>query len=245
MKKIDEDRRAGRPPRGWATSAPKKSASSYARIYEVARKVPRGRVATYGQIATLAGMPRHARLVGYALRTMPEGSGVPWHRIVNASGEISRRGDPFWEAFQRERLESEGVRFTRGARVSLAQYAWNPRTPGPQARAARAPGRPASRSSCSTAGPVSARRISSASSNARSGSTPCTSSAIRSAASSRCTARSLTARASARSSSWRRIHRAGTNGRPRATSSRPAGRRTTCARSRRSRRRPNGSPIPI
>lgn len=122
--------RAVRPP----ARSPAKPASPYARIYEAVRRVPRGRVATYGQIATLAGMPRHARLVGYALRALPDGSLVPWHRIVNASGAISRRGNPFWEDFQRGLLESEGMRFDRGGRIALDRFGWKPRgAPGRKA----------------------------------------------------------------------------------------------------------------
>jgi methylated-DNA-protein-cysteine methyltransferase-like protein len=113
--------RTAPPPRGAAPSR------SYARIYEAVRRVPRGRVASYGQIAAVAGMPRNARLVGYALRALPEGSPVPWHRIVNASGSISRRGNRFWEEFQRELLEREGVRFGRGGRIALDHFGWRPR----------------------------------------------------------------------------------------------------------------------
>ena len=62
--------------------------SSYAKIYAVVSRIPKGRVATYGQVAALARLPRRARLVGYALHTLPAESDVPWHRVVNA--EIGR-----------------------------------------------------------------------------------------------------------------------------------------------------------
>ncbi len=63
--------------------------SNYERIYSVIRKIPSGKVATYGQIARLAGMPRHARQVGYALHVLPEKANVPWHRVISSKGEIS------------------------------------------------------------------------------------------------------------------------------------------------------------
>jgi methylated-DNA-protein-cysteine methyltransferase related protein len=79
--------------------------------------IPRGRVATYGQIAALAGMPRHARLVGRTLSNLPAGSRLPWHRVVNAALTISPRGDDRAMAAQRQRLEREGVSFV-GARIA-------------------------------------------------------------------------------------------------------------------------------
>src|SRR5688572_4358359 len=81
-------------------------------VYAVARRIPRGRVASYGQVAARAGKPGHARQVGYALYALPEHTTVPWHRVVNAQGRLSlaRRGlDAALE--QRRRLEAEGVRF--------------------------------------------------------------------------------------------------------------------------------------
>ena len=105
---------------------------TYARIYEVVRRIPRGRVATYGQIAALAGLPGHARQVGYALHRLPESSLVPWHRVVNASGAISLRGDSGWGGLQRALLDSEGVRFDRDGRISLERHGWKPRRPSPR-----------------------------------------------------------------------------------------------------------------
>jgi methylated-DNA-protein-cysteine methyltransferase-like protein len=96
----------------------------YDAIYEVVMNVPAGRVATYGQIAELAGLPRRARMVGYALRVLSEGSGVPWHRVVNARGEVSERGRPDSQREQRRLLEAEGVRFDPGGRVSLERFQW-------------------------------------------------------------------------------------------------------------------------
>lgn len=103
-----------------------RSFEAYDEIYTVVAAIPRGRVATYGQVAELAGLPRRARMVGYALRSLPDGSGVPWHRVVNASGEISRRGRADSERDQRTLLEAEGIDFNRHDRLSLKKYRWDP-----------------------------------------------------------------------------------------------------------------------
>lgn len=100
--------------------------SNYQRIYAVARRIPEGRVATYGQIAALAGLPGHARQVGYALHSLPEGTDVPWQRIINARGEVSLRSEPGYEHYQRHLLEEEGVVFDSRGRVSLKLYRWRP-----------------------------------------------------------------------------------------------------------------------
>ena len=98
--------------------------SSYQRIYAAARRIPRGRVSTYGRVATLARLPGHARQVGYAMHALPGGSTVPWHRVVNAQGEISRRKHPGAELTQRMLLEREGVRFSGRGRIDLARFGW-------------------------------------------------------------------------------------------------------------------------
>ena len=98
----------------------------YDEMYAVVRRIPRGRVATYGQVAALAGLPNHARLVGYALHAVAESSTIPWHRVINAQGRISIRGSAAASVTQRLRLEQEGVRFT-GGRVKLDAYGWKPR----------------------------------------------------------------------------------------------------------------------
>ncbi|HEU4474966.1 MAG TPA: MGMT family protein [Gemmatimonadales bacterium] len=105
---------------------PGTGAGNYARIYAVVRRIPRGRVATYGQIAELAGLPGHARQVGYALHALPEGSTVPWHRVLNARGTLSLRRDSGAEISQRIRLEQEGIRFDAGSRVALGRLQWRP-----------------------------------------------------------------------------------------------------------------------
>lgn len=104
---------------------PPRSSSRYARIYAAVRRIPRGRVATYGQVAAAAGLPRQARLVGYALHALPEHSGVPWHRVINAQGRISLgRGESGGDLSQRFRLEAEGIRFDANGRVSLLRFGW-------------------------------------------------------------------------------------------------------------------------
>ncbi len=101
---------------------------SYQRIYAVVRRIPAGRVATYGQVATLAGLDGHARQVGYALHALPEPTTVPWHRVINAKGEVSLRGGIAGsDVRQRFLLEEEGVEFDWRGRVSLQRFGWKPR----------------------------------------------------------------------------------------------------------------------
>jgi methylated-DNA-protein-cysteine methyltransferase-like protein len=102
---------------------------SYRRIYAVVGRIPRGRVATYGQVAVLARLPRQARLVGYALSALPAETQLPWHRVVNAKGQVSVRGDGAGrEALQAQLLRREGVRFMAGA-IPLAKFRWAPGLP--------------------------------------------------------------------------------------------------------------------
>jgi methylated-DNA-protein-cysteine methyltransferase-like protein len=99
----------------------------YKRIYAVVSRIPRGRVATYGQVAALARLPRQARLVGYALNVLPQDTDVPWHRVVNAAGKVSTRGNGLGhEELQAQLLRREGVRFVGGA-IPLTRYRWQPR----------------------------------------------------------------------------------------------------------------------
>ncbi|MGQ0639577.1 MAG: MGMT family protein [Gemmatimonadaceae bacterium] len=102
--------------------------STHSRIYAAIRRIPRGQVASYGQIARLAGLPRHARLVGYALHRLTTGSSIPWHRVVNAKGELSLvRAGRASGLEQRLRLEREGVRVNAALRVSMTQFGWRPK----------------------------------------------------------------------------------------------------------------------
>lgn len=97
------------------------------RILTIVRQIPRGCVASYGQIAKLAGIPRNSRQVGYVLKTLKEGSDVPWYRVVNSKGEISSRHSPDSMMFQRELLEAEGVEVDqKRGRVSLKDFGWDP-----------------------------------------------------------------------------------------------------------------------
>ena len=97
---------------------------AHERIYAVVARIPRGKVASYGQVAALAGLPRHARQVGYAMQSLPDGSRLPWQRVVNSKGEVSRRALSFNEPKQRFLLEKEGVRFGKGGRIDLERYGW-------------------------------------------------------------------------------------------------------------------------
>jgi methylated-DNA-protein-cysteine methyltransferase-like protein len=93
------------------------------------RRVPRGRVATYGQIATMAGREGHARQVGYALHCLPDRSDVPWHRVVNARGQISPRSSSDSHELQRALLEAEGVAFDQQGRISIRRFGWKAARP--------------------------------------------------------------------------------------------------------------------
>jgi len=97
----------------------------YRLVYRVVRRVPRGRVVTYGQVAAILGQPRGARAVGMALAALrgPLLDLVPWQRVINAAGRCSHR-DGFWADIQREFLESEGLRFDRHGRVDLKRTRW-------------------------------------------------------------------------------------------------------------------------
>lgn len=103
----------------------KPTSDAYARIYDVVRRIPAGRVATYGQVAALAGLPGHARQVGYALHALDDDE-VPWQRVINARGEVSRRSEPGPEPLQRLMLEDEGVAFDDAGRVDLGRFRWDP-----------------------------------------------------------------------------------------------------------------------
>ena len=101
---------------------------TYDRIYNIVRQIPHGKVATYGQVAELAGLAGKARLVGYALyRVDLKHEDVPWHRVINAKGEVSysqvRHGADY---LQRSLLEDEGIEFSPEGKIKLSQYRWRP-----------------------------------------------------------------------------------------------------------------------
>jgi methylated-DNA-protein-cysteine methyltransferase-like protein len=96
---------------------------AYRRIWRVVEAIPRGKVSTYGRVGRLAGFPSHARLVGYALHALPNGTDIPWHRVINSSGRISLPVRTGGFDRQRSRLVKEGIQFKRG-RVPLKKFLW-------------------------------------------------------------------------------------------------------------------------
>ena len=100
--------------------------SYYAEVYAIVSLIPSGKVASYGQVAKLTSRPRAARQVGYAMAALKEDSEIPWHRVVNARGEISSRMIDEYEDFQRYLLEEEGVEFGLKGRIDLHIYRWEP-----------------------------------------------------------------------------------------------------------------------
>ena len=101
-------------------------AGSFETVYAWVKQIPPGRVATYGQIARLCGMPRGARIVGYAMASCPAGRGVPCHRVVDREGRTKKAFDTFMLGTQRMLLEEEGVAFLPEGRVNLAECLWEP-----------------------------------------------------------------------------------------------------------------------
>jgi len=105
----------------------RQATDTYQRIYAIVSRIPAGCVATYGQVALLAGIPHGARRVGYALSALRGASSIPWHRVVNAQGRISlRSGGSSADEAQQLRLESEGVGFDANGRIALDRYQWRP-----------------------------------------------------------------------------------------------------------------------
>lgn len=104
---------------------PEPSAPLYTRIYAAVRRIPKGRVSTYGGVAKRVPGAT-ARIVGFAMAALPAGSGVPWQRVVNHKGEISLRKDGLPDLRQRRLLEGEGVQFSLRGRIDLKIYGWDP-----------------------------------------------------------------------------------------------------------------------
>jgi methylated-DNA-protein-cysteine methyltransferase related protein len=109
-------------PRQGVSASSSVSLTFFARAYALVQRVPRGRLVTYGQVARALGAPGGARTVGWAMRVCPDR--VPWHRVVNARGEISLRPSTGYHE-QRLRLKAEGVRFSRSGRIDLNKYGFN------------------------------------------------------------------------------------------------------------------------
>jgi len=102
----------------------------YDAVYRMVRRIPRGRVTTYGHVAALCGKPRAARTVGWALHALPDESGVPWHRVINSRGGISISKVGLPPELQRALLRAEGVEFDAQGLVDLQRWGWI----GPRAR---------------------------------------------------------------------------------------------------------------
>jgi methylated-DNA-protein-cysteine methyltransferase-like protein len=100
-----------------------RTAGAYDRIYAVIEQIPPGHIATYGQIARIEGHST-ARMVGYALATVPDHISVPWQRVLNAAGKLSERSGGGGTSRQRELLQAEGVVFSASGRTSLARFGW-------------------------------------------------------------------------------------------------------------------------
>ena len=96
--------------------------NTFEKIYKVVKNIPKGKVATYGQVAFLAGNPRWARVVGYALHINPEPGTIPCHRVVNREGKVAPGFAFGGEGVQRQLLESEGIVFESDGRIDLDKY---------------------------------------------------------------------------------------------------------------------------
>ncbi|MGP3095599.1 MGMT family protein [Serratia marcescens] len=97
-------------------------ASFSQRVFHIVAAIPFGKVTTYGEVARLAGSPRAARQVGGVLRRLPEGSTLPWHRVINRHGQISLQGEDFQR--QRQALLAEGIIFGPHSTVDFERYGW-------------------------------------------------------------------------------------------------------------------------
>ncbi len=98
-----------------------KEPSTYERIWETVKQIPKGKVASYADVARLTGLPGQQRLVGYALHNLPRNSGVPWQRVINARGEISFPSRTARYRKQKTMLEKEGVVFEKG-KVDMGKF---------------------------------------------------------------------------------------------------------------------------
>ncbi|MBQ6825086.1 MAG: MGMT family protein [Clostridia bacterium] len=99
--------------------------TTFEKIYNVVKQIPKGKVATYGLVATLAGNPRWARVVGYALHVNPEPFIIPCHRVVNREGRVAPAFAFGGENVQRQLLENEGIVFEKNGCIDLKKYCWN------------------------------------------------------------------------------------------------------------------------
>ena len=104
----------------------RKTNNTYELIYRIVQQIPKGKVATYGQVALLAGIPNGARQVGYALHNLKANSNVPWYRVINTKGQISQLPDPQSVNIQKQLLLSEGIEFNDHMKINLPEYQWRP-----------------------------------------------------------------------------------------------------------------------
>lgn len=99
--------------------------NTFEKIYDAVRKIPRGKVCSYGQIAAMAGNPRWSRVVGYALHVNPEPGTIPCHRVVTKNGEVSKAFAFGGENMQRILLAEEGIEFLDDGRINMKKYSWH------------------------------------------------------------------------------------------------------------------------
>ncbi len=99
--------------------------NTFEKIYDAVKKIPKGKVCTYGQIAAMAGNPRWSRVVGYALHVNPEPGKIPCHRVVTKNGEVSKAFAFGGENMQRTLLIEEGIEFLDDGRVDMKKYFWH------------------------------------------------------------------------------------------------------------------------
>lgn len=99
--------------------------NTFKKIYETVKKIPKGKVCSYGQVAAMAGNPHWARVVGYALHVNPEPGVIPCHRVVTKDGEVSKAFAFGGENMQRILLAEEGIEFLEDGRVNMKKHAWH------------------------------------------------------------------------------------------------------------------------
>jgi methylated-DNA-protein-cysteine methyltransferase-like protein len=99
--------------------------NTFEKIYDAVKKIPKGKVCTYGQVAAMAGNPRWSRVVGYALHVNPEPGKIPCHRVVTKNGEVSKAFAFGGENMQRTLLIEEGIEFLDDGRVDMKKYFWH------------------------------------------------------------------------------------------------------------------------
>lgn len=100
--------------------------TTFEKIYEVVKRIPKGKVSTYGQVAYLAGNPRLARVVGYALHNNPDPQNIPCHRVVNREGRVAKAFVFGGGSVQKSLLEAEGIEFCDDEKIDLDKYIWKP-----------------------------------------------------------------------------------------------------------------------